>query len=128
MFGVGARENLNEEGNYQLIVFLQTVSNLFLVIHDLLEIVFDENPAVNAQDECRGVVLVIIIEDRIDVLWRHRIPLVFGTELKMNVIFGRATPDALNLEDVVFAVYLAPPFPFNTLHSRSILNLNYFIG
>ena len=53
-----------------MVVFFERISYLFLVIHELLLLVFDEDSAVDAKDEGRGVELAIIVVLGICVFWR----------------------------------------------------------
>jgi hypothetical protein len=62
-------------------VFFEGISDLFLVIHDLLLFVLDEDPAVDTQDEGRSVELLIIVVFGVGVLGGQGLALVLGAEL-----------------------------------------------
>ncbi len=88
------------------------VTHLLLMIHNLLLFVLDEDAAIYAKDEGRGVVLPIIVELGVDELRWHRVALVFGAEEQLDVVFGRVGTQALQDEEVVLALVFAPPLPF----------------
>lgn len=67
-------------------MFLEGVTHLLLVVHDLLLLVLDEHPPVHAQDEGRSVVLPVIVELRVDELGWHRFTLILGTEEQLDVV------------------------------------------
>jgi hypothetical protein len=93
-------------------VFFEGVAHLLLMVHDLLLLVLDEDAAVDSQDEGGGVVLAIVVELRVDELRRHGVALVFGTEEQLDVVLCRVGTQALQHEEVVLALVLAPPLPF----------------
>lgn len=75
---------------YELVVFFKGVTYLFLVIHKLLLLVFDEDAFIDAKDKGGGKILAIIIEFWEGVFGRKGISLEFGAELNFDVIFGRS--------------------------------------
>jgi hypothetical protein len=72
-----------------LVVFLKRIAYLFLVIHELLLLVFEEDAFVDSEDKGRGKVLAVVVEFWEGVFGRERVPLEFGAELNFDVIFGR---------------------------------------
>lgn len=73
---------------YQLVVFFERISNLFLVVHELLLFVFHENSFVDAELEGGGEIFSVVVELWEGMFWRERVSLKFGAELKFDVIFG----------------------------------------
>lgn len=53
---------------YQLILFLKGISYLFLMIHNFLLFILDECPTIDPKYKSRCIILIIIIELRMDVL------------------------------------------------------------
>jgi hypothetical protein len=101
-------------------VFFQGISNLFLVIHELLLLIFDENALVDAQLEGGGEVLAVVVELWEGVFGWEGLSLEFGAELKFDVIFGRVSFYALQDKGMVLALHLASPFPFSFLKLHAI--------
>lgn len=65
------------------------IAYLFLVIHELLLLVFDKDAFVDAENKGGGEVLAVVVELGEGVLGGERISLEFGAELNFDVIFGR---------------------------------------
>lgn len=70
-------------------MLFERISNLFLMIHDFLLLVFGEYSFVYAQDEGRSVELEIIVEFGESAFRRKGLSLIFWAKLHLNVIFGR---------------------------------------
>ncbi len=58
------------------------------------------------------------------MVWRKRIPLELGAELDPNIVFRTAGFEGLDVEDVIFAVKLAPAFAFAFLQLHANNNSN----
>ena len=70
-------------------MFFEGISNLFLVIHNFLLLIFDECALVDAEEEGGGVVLLVEVELGEGLFWRKGLSLKLGAELNFNIIFGR---------------------------------------
>lgn len=93
-------------------MLFEGVAHLLLVVHDLLLLVLEQHPPVHSEDEGRSVVLAVVVELGVDELGRHGFSLVLGAEEQLDVVLGRVGAQALQPEEVVLALVLAPPLTF----------------
>lgn len=93
-------------------MFFEGISDLFLVVHELLLFIFKQNPAVDSEDEGRGIELLIVVVFGVCVFGREGFSLILGAEEEFDVIFGRVPFEALHRENVLLALHLTAPLPF----------------
>jgi len=118
-------------------VFFERVADLFLVVHDFLLLIFDQDALVHAQDEGGGVELEVVVEFGEGVFGREGVSLVLRAELHLDVVFGGVVLVRLQHEYVVLAFEFAPPLPlpllgvhfytFNLLIQKLALNILNFM-
>lgn len=101
-------------------MFFEGISDLFLVVHELLLFIFEKDPAVDSEDESRCIELLIVVVFGVDLFWREGFSLILGAEEEFDVIFGRVAFEALNRENVILALYLTAPLPFKPFHPVTI--------
>jgi hypothetical protein len=109
-------------------VFFEGISNLFLVVHELLLLIFDENSLVDTEDEGRGVVLPIVVVFWESVFGRERVSLKFGTERHLDVKSGWVSLCGLHPKYMILAVILTPSLTFSLLKLHPFIYLNIVTG
>lgn len=71
-------------------MFLERVSDLFLVIHEFLLLIFSQQTLVDSKDKGRSKKLGVMIELWEGMIGGNRVSLKLWTELNFDIIFGRA--------------------------------------